>query len=36
VGSLKSKKQELEDVKALGQWLWARIRQKQLGNTISK
>jgi hypothetical protein len=36
VGSLKSKIQELEDVKAVGQVLWARIRWNQLGNMVSK
>ncbi len=36
VGSLKSKIQELEDVKAAGQRLWARIRWNQLGNMVSK
>jgi hypothetical protein len=36
VGSLKSKIQELEDVKTVGQRLWARIRWNQLGDTVSK
>ncbi len=36
VGSLKNKIQELEDVKAAGQRLWARIRWNQLGNIVSK
>lgn len=36
MGSLKSKIQELEDVKAAGQRLWARIRWYQLGSAVSK
>ncbi len=36
VGSLKSKIQELEDVKAVGHRLWARIRWNQLSNVVSE
>jgi hypothetical protein len=36
VGSLRNKIQELEDVKAAGQRLWARIRWNHLHNIVSK